>query len=535
MARTPLFRTLLGLATAQRSEAREARSGAGTLSRRQFLAGAALGTAGVLLDPPAVSAAPPHARVAIVGAGIAGLTAALRLHDLRIPCTVYEATGRLGGRMFSSSPQLSGGSGYWADGQVTEWCGELIDTGHQTMRALAKRFHLTLDDLHAAETKGAREVLSFEGQYYRTVAEDFAPVYAAVQRDANQAGYPTTYREHTPAGLKLDALSIYDWIESRVPGGHQSKLGKLLDVAYTMEYGASTRDQSSLSLIYMLSGSGKSDVELFGESDERFHIRDGNQRLPVEIARYLPQGTVKTGHRLIRFAQEGDGSVTLVFQSAVKTHTVTADRVIFALPFAVLRKLSLDHSGFDGRKRVAIRELGAGRNGKLMLQFDSRLWTTEGPWGCGNGATYSDLPYQGSWEATRAQPGQCGILVGYTGGAAAGKYEQRSTYSTSRDPVTASAAESLAKDLDPVFPGLAEHYQGKAHLALPHLDPNYGCAYSYYRVGQYRRFAGYEKVRQGRIHFAGEHCSLDYQGFMEGGASEGLRAANEVARLVRRR
>jgi monoamine oxidase len=93
----------------------------------------------------------------------------------------------------------------------------------------------------------------------------------------------------------------------------------------------------------------------------------------------------------------------------------------------------------------------------------------------------------------------------------------------------------MAKELDQVFPGLAAEYHGKAQLSLPHLDPHYGCSYSYYRVGQYRRFAGYEKVRQRNIHFAGEHCSLEYQGFMEGGASEGLRAANEVARLLRRR
>jgi monoamine oxidase len=47
-------------------------------------------------------------------------------------------------------------------------------------------------------------------------------------------------------------------------------------------------------------------------------------------------------------------------------------------------------------------------------------------------------------------------------------------------------------------------------------------------VGQYTAFAGYEGVAQGAIHFAGEHCSQDFQGFMEGGASEGGRAALEV-------
>jgi monoamine oxidase len=491
----------------------------------------------MLLAPPDLAEARPkrRQRVVIVGGGIAGLTAAMRLHDLHIPCTVYEASGRLGGRMFSNSPSISGSGGYWDEGQVSEWCGELIDTGHQTMRALARRFHLTLDDLKAAEPKGATEAIFFDGEHYTATVEDFAPVYAAVKKDAKAAGYPTTYLEHTPAGLALDALSVYDWIETRVPGGHGSKVGKLLDVAYTIEYGADTRDQSSLNLIYLLSGWAKGDVLLFGESDERFHIRGGNQRLPLEIAKFLPQGTVVTGQRLTAFARNPDGTVALTFQSAAKTTQVVADRVIFALPFAVLRKLSLEHSGFDGRKRVAIQELGAGRSSKLMLQFKTRHWHTAGPNGIGNGDSYSDLPYQGSWEATRGQPGSAGILVGYTGGAVVSKNPQRATFSTARQELTAAAADRMAKELDQVFPGLGAEYNGKANLSLPHLDPNFACAYSYYRVGQYRRFAGYEKVRQGNIHFAGEHCSLEYQGFMEGGASEGLRAANEVAQRLRRR
>ena len=69
---------------------------------------------------------------------------------------------------------------------------------------------------------------------------------------------------------------------------------------------------------------------------------------------------------------------------------------------------------------------------------------------------------------------------------------------------------------------------GKATLSLPHLSPFFNCSYSFWRVGQYQRFAGYEGVRQGNVFFAGEHTSVDFQGFMEGGASEGARAAQEI-------
>jgi monoamine oxidase len=63
---------------------------------------------------------------------------------------------------------------------------------------------------------------------------------------------------------------------------------------------------------------------------------------------------------------------------------------------------------------------------------------------------------------------------------------------------------------------------------VPALDPNLRGSYSVWLIGQYTLFSGYEGVRQGHIHFAGEHCSTSYQGFMEGGAEEGARAAGEI-------
>jgi monoamine oxidase len=93
--------------------------------------------------------------------------------------------------------------------------------------------------------------------------------------------------------------------------------------------------------------------------------------------------------------------------------------------------------------------------------------------------------------------------------------------------VTTYAKAFLAK-LEPVFPGISNQWTGKATLSTPFLDPLLNCSYSYFRVGQYTSFSGYERVPQGNIHFAGEHCSQDFQGYMEGGAAEGIRAAKEI-------
>ena len=139
MARTPLLIAFRRLAADHRAAERlgipvEELPG---YSRREFLkqvgvTGAAVAVAGpALLSQRARAATAP--RIAIVGAGIAGLNAVLTLADKGIPSTIYEASTGIGGRMHSDR------SGYWANGQVSEFCGELIDTGHLTIRRLAKR------------------------------------------------------------------------------------------------------------------------------------------------------------------------------------------------------------------------------------------------------------------------------------------------------------------------------------------------------------------------------------------------------------
>jgi monoamine oxidase len=199
------------------------------------------------------------------------------------------------------------------------------------------------------------------------------------------------------------------------------------------------------------------------------------------------------------------------------------------MSFSVLRTLDYSRAGFDALKQTAITQLGSGRNAKLQLQFDQRYWNTNGPWGLSNGDVYTDIGFQNTWDVTRAQAGATGILVEYTGGSVAGAYQPSTPYSNaSNNPQVTSYAKSFLSQLETVFPGITPHWNGKAILSTPWLDPNFYCSYSYWRVGQYTKFSGYEKAAQGPIHFAGEHCSQNFQGFMEGGAAEGARAANEV-------
>ena len=538
MARTPLLRAFRGLAEEHRAAERRGLPPAElrgerdeALSRREFVKRAGLASAGLAVAPAALArraAGATAPRIAIVGGGIAGLTAALTLADKGVAATVYEAADRVGGRMHSDN------GGYWSDGQVSEFCGELIDTGHTTIRHLAQRFDLPTVDLLAAQPNGSEDTLYFLGGYYSPddADRDFQPIHNTLQGQVQATGYPTTYLVHTDAGIAFDQMTVYDWIETYVEGGHRSRMGRLLDAAYNEEYGAETRDQAALNLMYLLGyASSPGNFSIFGASDERYHIGGGNQLLPEAIRSYLGEPAVKLGYALQSIAARADGTVSMTFSTPGKQETVVADHAILCMSFAVLRTLDYKNAGFDSLKKTAITQLGAGRNSKLQLQFDSRFWYRLGS----NGNVYSDLGIQNAWEVSRGQNGVSGLLVNYSGGNVAGAYKPSAPYSDaqSSSQVVTYAKQFLTR-LETVYPGIGPHWNGKATLSTPWLDPLLNCSYSYWKPGQYVGFSGYEGVAQGRIHFAGEHCSQDFQGYMEGGAGEGARAAGEVLAALKK-
>ena len=99
-----------------------------------------------------------HTRIAIIGAGIAGLNAALTLQDAGLACSVYEASNYIGGRMHSDAIT-------WGDGMVSEWCGEFIDGDHQTLLHLIERFKLKTIDLAREIPDQAQTIMYFFNCY----------------------------------------------------------------------------------------------------------------------------------------------------------------------------------------------------------------------------------------------------------------------------------------------------------------------------------------------------------------------------------
>ncbi|MDB4868414.1 MAG: amine oxidase [Cohnella sp.] len=525
MARSPLFKHLRdALSVAGEAVERDVpveevlhERSEKAISRKQFLQKAALATAAAAvpnflwkLNTAFADSSSEPGRIVIIGAGLAGLSCAYQLKKAGYLAEIYEASERIGGRCWTRR-------GDFENDQIAEHGGEFIDSGHAEIIALAKEFNLPLDDIVQAQKKGTEELYYFDGTPYTFIeaCEDFIKIWSILQDESKAAGYPTLYNKYTRRGAELDKMSITDWIRQKVPGGLNSKLGKLLDVAYNIEYGAESSEQSALNLIYLLADSKKNLLEMYGLSDERYHVRGGNDQIVSRLAEEVKdQITLRT--RLTAIALNKDGGYTLTLQTGSSKRDIIAEKVILALPFSILRS-SVDYmkAGFRPLKQIAIQEQGMGTNSKLHVQFKKRLWEELG---C-TGTTYADTGYQNTWDVTRAQPGETGILVDFTGGTIGASFNTGTP---------AERAQQFLTQLEPVWPGITAEWNGKATLDYWKGYRWTDGSYSYWKVGQYTKFAGIEGEKEGNCYFAGEHTSVDNQGYLNGAVETGQRAANEI-------
>ena len=507
MTRTPLAGALAGLV----GDVAQEEGPLPRITRRGFLVGAAATAVAVAMGPlPARAAAP---RIVVVGAGLAGLACAHRLVSSGVEVVVHEAGTRVGGRCWTRR-------GDFASGQIAEHGGELIDQSHTAIRQLAQSLGLDLDNLLAAEVNGTEQFNWFGGRpyTYEEATIDMKEIWQQLHKDVSAASYPTLFDSSTPRGRELDRMSIVDWIERYVPGGRRSRLGSLLEVAYTIEYGGDATEQSSLNMLYLLAYIGQGQMRILGQSNEKYHVRGGNDQIADRLAAALGD-RVRLGSRLESIARQTDGTWTLGFVQGTRRVSVPADRVVMTIPFSILRTLDYSKAGFSARKVQAIRELGVGTNSKFHVQFTDRIWVAQGK----NGETFSDRGYQNTWEVTRGQPGREGILVDYTGGRYGDTFQKGSA---------ADHAALFFEQIDPVIPGLGAAWNGRATIDHWPSQPLARGSYSYWKVGQYQAFAGIEGRPEGSCHFAGEHTSIDFQGYLNGAVETGQRAASEVLDAV---
>jgi monoamine oxidase len=459
-----------------------------------------------------------RARIAIVGAGAAGLSAAHRLAD-RADCTLYEASNRVGGRMFTRR-------NFTPEGQFCELGGELVDTGHEALIKLAAELGVEIQRI-APEGEQDSDLFSIGGNYYRardmfdpaTGAGAFIPI--APRLAADQAALLDDAGEWTERARALDNISLRTYLDAFRPLTAAWAID-LLDLAYLGEYGRPTSEQSALNLVDLI-GADEGPFAMFGDSDEAHRIAGGSSSLIEALERVIAvRAPIKLRHSLAAVEATAEG-VRLIFSTTSGEQAVVADRVILALPFTRLRAVrGVDELGLDPLQLEAIRSLGYGANAKLMVATHGKPWRDRAAPAWFDGAVYSDAGLQIAWDTSRGQAGEGGILTNFMSPPLSGSEE---------DEAYATLSAGLAA-LSPAFANtlVADNRVSFYWNRHPHSLGSYTCA----APGQYTRLleAALEPALGGRIWFAGEHTSLDYQGFMNGAVESGERVAATIQSIL---
>jgi monoamine oxidase len=528
------------------------------MSRRELLGGllgtAAVAATGAVSRPFGAFAAPKKGggapRIAIIGGGMAGLACADNLRAAGLSATIYEANTRLGGRVSST---------HLFPGQVAEKGGELIDNLHKTMLGYANEFDLAVEDVGKAP---GHELFWVGGQLYSEaeVMDEWRVLVGRARPDLKKLGAPTFYA-HNDHEVELDYTDLASWLQK--VASDLPVVRTVIDIAYNIEYGLETHEQSCLNLLTFIHFDRRSKFTPFGVfSDERYHIVGGNDLIAKRIAERLP-GPIVYGAWLKKLARTATGEYHLWFQGDLVP--TVADAVVLTVPFSVLQatgtnSVELDDSlGLSADKKRAIAELRYGANAKTMIGFEGRPW-----WdlhGC-NGVVYSDLPnMQNTWETSWTTAGATSVLTDYSGGDRAKALQLQQNpdgtfggaigcgschngpggFLDIQGTTLPNQAEAFLDDLDLTLPGVksrATRIGGELLVERGHwLVQKYSKgSYTCPQPGYFTTIAGLEGEPAGNLKFAGEHADSFYswQGFMEGAALSGLAAATSILAGVKK-
>ncbi|MBE9101505.1 FAD-dependent oxidoreductase [Vacuolonema iberomarrocanum] len=478
------------------------------LSRRQFLQRSAIaaGTVGAssLGVRPLFAGNPP--RFLIVGAGVAGLTIAYRLQQAGIPVDIVDAAPRMGGRLRSLANQAGCPN-------PVELGGEFIDTCHQAIQSLVKELGLPIADLCSADQDLTPEVFYFGGERlsHDWVVEAFTPLAKKIQQDvAALGGRQPTYRTHSPLATALDRLSLEDYLETV---DLDPKLKSLVRVAYITEYGLDSHEQTCLNMLFLI-GREPGLWSTYGESDERWHIVGGNEQIVKTLARRV-QTPIRLETQLESIRETGDRTYQVSLRQGSTSQERTYDGVILAMPFSVLRNVTLKVD-LPPLKREAIAQLGYGTCSKLVVPMRDRLWRNRYH---STMSVYTDLALQNTWESSRYAPGRSGWITNLRGG--------QGGLELGRDRPD-DQAKRLLGDLDSLFPGIQQVQRGRSCRAVWAAEPYALGSYACYRPGQTTRFGGIEAEPVGNLWFAGEHCSIVSQGYINGAVESAEQVASQI-------
>jgi len=435
--------------------------------------------------------------VIVVGAGLAGLTAAVELQRHGAAVTVLEAQGRAGGRILTIRDGF-------VEGQHAEAGADFIDEEQKEICRLVRSLDLKLVPVIRS---GFSFVLSSKGKIRRPVSGDgiwkrltyhLAPLIRAY-RVGDQ-------RWDGAFARALGSLSVADWMQ-------QAKLPSNVRKVLVGLRGFFLADPANLSLLSLID-QVSSDVPGKGGM---YRIAGGNDRLPLKLASVL-RDRLLLGHEVLTVSQSKTKVCVRIRAGNDHESWLRSDFLILAIPATRLRKLD-SHSALPGEQAAAISTLPYGPVTKTLLQFDHRFWKKRN-WPLAYG---TNLPIGAVWDGNEQQGGLPGILCLMAGGTAS---------EATRKLLSTAGHTGLVRALD--WLGKTRKNLLSMHSVTWEKNPWVQGGYAVFGPAFDPTLRSWLARPYGRILFAGEHTSLRWQGYMNGAVESGLRAAAEIQALSRR-
>lgn len=439
-------------------------------------------------------------RVVVIGAGLAGLSAAERFATSGVDVVVVEGDDRIGGRARTVRDRFR-------DGQYAESGAEWVDTTHERMHRLLERFGVATDPT-GMEWTTIRRWIHWQGTTFRgadltrldpRLFERVAEYEAEVDRHASGIVDPADPTTH-PDAATLDARSLGDAMRECGLSGPSALLARRNSEG---EFAASPERVSLLFVAQQRADENAAATRLGVEV--RAHRVTGGVSSVVEpwAAEVAQRVEMRRSVRATAIEQDPDRVTVELADGAA----LVADHVVLATSLAASRSISL-------RPRppvdlaTAMAELGYGTITKTALQFARREWCE------GYGTT--DSVSQRLYDCTIDQSGAAGIVMSYCGGE--GGANLGLLAEDERRRIVEDDVRRIHGVTAPLLGGFARSWSA---------DPLFKGAYAVYEPGQVTRFWKVLREPWGRVHLAGEHVAT-CTGYMEGAIESGDAVAGRL-------
>jgi monoamine oxidase len=469
------------------------------LSRRELLQAAMTSAAGLLLaqcrsGSDAASIVKQPRRVIVVGGGFAGLAAAYELIAAGCEVVVVEAQRRMGGRVLSITK--------FDPGAVVEGGGEFIGSNHPAWLAYAKQFNLELvptDDGTDAETPvliGDRKLARAEAE---ALFQEMDRTLAQLNQEAAAIDADEPWKSANADAL--DRRSTLEWLDA---SGASADCRTMIRAQLENDNGVALEKQSWLANLAMVKGGG---LEKYWTETEAFRCKGGANQLARCLALEIGRRRMLIGNAVQRI-EHGEGGVRVQLANQA---TLAVDDVVLAVAPSVWSKIEF----VPALPAVLAPQMGV--NVKFLSSFDGRFWRDAGlaP------DARSDGPIGETWEATQGQETKTPVLTSFSGGPAAEK---------TRRWGSEQKQDKYLTELERFYPDVRKHFGGSRVLDWAG-DPWALASYSFPAPGQVTTVAPLLRSGLASLHFAGEHCSSAFVGYMEGALQSGIAVARSIAAL----